>query len=239
MSNMYTRIEELCKKNLINVSEMCRLLKIGRSSLSELSRGASKKLNAKSTAKISEFFKVSPSYLIDGIPDEINEHFIRQEDREDVKQFYRGVAKQYPSISLEQGVEAELKVFECLFSRSYESQGFDPRHISFNAYVALLLGQKHFKERIHPDIYNALNQEFGSKSGMQEGTTYALINPENLSGKKPPVLDEGLIKKNSTVIVLNYGGDEQEVVEVSKEDMDLVKALAETIKKRREKEQQE
>lgn len=63
MFNMYEIIEELCKEQSITVTQMCRELKINRSSLSELKQGRAKSLSADKTIKIADFFSVSPSYL--------------------------------------------------------------------------------------------------------------------------------------------------------------------------------
>lgn len=63
MFNMYKIIEELCQERSITVTEMCRELKINRSSLSELKQGRAKSLSADKTIKIANFFSVSPSYL--------------------------------------------------------------------------------------------------------------------------------------------------------------------------------
>ena len=63
MYNMYSIIEELCKERAITVTEMCRELKINRSSLSELKQGRAKSLSADKTIRIADFFSVSPAYL--------------------------------------------------------------------------------------------------------------------------------------------------------------------------------
>lgn len=63
MYNMYSIIEELCKERSITVTEMCRELKINRSSLSELKQGRAKSLSADKIIRIADFFSVSPAYL--------------------------------------------------------------------------------------------------------------------------------------------------------------------------------
>ena len=63
MFNMYNRIEELCKEKNITVTEMCRELKITRSSLSELSSGRAKSISADKVSKIADMFEVSASYI--------------------------------------------------------------------------------------------------------------------------------------------------------------------------------
>ena len=64
MSNMYETIEGLCQQNKITVTEMCRELKINRSSLSELKQGRAKSLSADKVVKIANFFGVSTNYIM-------------------------------------------------------------------------------------------------------------------------------------------------------------------------------
>ena len=66
MSNIYERIDELCKKNNTNVTEMCRDLKIPRSSLSELKSGRAKSISADKIAKIADYFGVTALYITQG-----------------------------------------------------------------------------------------------------------------------------------------------------------------------------
>ena len=66
MSNMYKRIEALCKYKNINVTALCKELGISRSSLSELNAGRTKTLSSDYVAKIAGFFNVSTDYLIHG-----------------------------------------------------------------------------------------------------------------------------------------------------------------------------
>ena len=63
MYKMYSIIEELCKEKSITVTEMCRELKINRSSLSELKQGRAKSLSADKIIRIADFFSVSPAYI--------------------------------------------------------------------------------------------------------------------------------------------------------------------------------
>ncbi len=178
MSNMYSRIDRLCKNNHTNVTELCRELKIGRSSLSELSRGRSKKLNAESTAKIAEYFNVSPSYLTEGIPDTFAEHFIPSEYREEIKSENRYIVNNPQLFSLQDRIDSQIKVYECLFSRSYESQGYNPNHVPFKKYVALVLGQNYTRAKMKDDLFDALIIKYGAETGMEEGTTYAIITEQ-------------------------------------------------------------
>lgn len=65
MSELYNKIEQMCKEKGINVSQMCRETGINRSTLSELRVGRSKSLSAKNAQKIAAFFGVPVSVLVD------------------------------------------------------------------------------------------------------------------------------------------------------------------------------
>lgn len=65
MANMYERIEGLCKDRAITITEMCRELKINRSSLSELKQGRAKSLSTDKVVKIARFFGVTAEYIVD------------------------------------------------------------------------------------------------------------------------------------------------------------------------------
>ncbi len=84
MYNMYSMIEELCKERSITVTEMCRELKINRSSLSELKQGRAKSLSADKIIRIADFFSVSPAYLT-GDSKERNINYDKEITDEDIK----------------------------------------------------------------------------------------------------------------------------------------------------------
>lgn len=189
MSTMYERIEQLCKDNLITITEMCRELKIGRSSLSELGRGRSKKLNATSTVKIANYFSVSPEYLADGIPESVQKHFIPEPQREEIKSSARATVNDL-SKDLRERIEAQITVYECLFSRSYQSQGYDSRHVCFEDYVAMMLNQNRQEQLIPSDVFSALVSVYGQKEGIEEGKSYAIISNVQVVSKPTFALSE-------------------------------------------------
>lgn len=73
MSTMYNIIEELCNLNGITITQMCRDLKINRSSLSELKQGRAKSLSVDKVIKIADYFEVSVNYIM-GLSKEMNEN---------------------------------------------------------------------------------------------------------------------------------------------------------------------
>ncbi len=66
MTETYLRIDELCRKNKINVTALCRECSIPRASLSDYKMGRIKTLSASTLSKISEYFGVSVEYLMGG-----------------------------------------------------------------------------------------------------------------------------------------------------------------------------
>jgi transcriptional regulator with XRE-family HTH domain len=63
MSELYNRIEGLCKAKGITITQMCREAKINRSTLSELHKGRTKTLSAKVSYKIATYFDVPLDYI--------------------------------------------------------------------------------------------------------------------------------------------------------------------------------
>ncbi len=73
METIYPRIEELCRKQGVTVTEMCRVCGIPRASLSDFKMGRKKSLSMDTLSKIAEFFGVSVDFLYGGessVPDE-------------------------------------------------------------------------------------------------------------------------------------------------------------------------
>jgi len=66
MTETYRRIDELCRKNKINVTALCKECGIPRASLSDYKMGRIKTLSAATLSKISEYFGVSVEYLMGG-----------------------------------------------------------------------------------------------------------------------------------------------------------------------------
>lgn len=77
-----------------------------------------------------------------------------------------------PIVPLSDKVSSQIVVFMALFSRSLEASDFDLEHIDFDAYVAMILGQGKGRHNIPDDVYDALVAQYGTKSGMPEGTYY-------------------------------------------------------------------
>ncbi len=77
MQPLYSRIEELCRNKGITVTEMCRVCKIPRASLSDFKMGRKKSLSVDTLSKISDFFGISVDYLYGGESSVINEQALK------------------------------------------------------------------------------------------------------------------------------------------------------------------
>ena len=64
MSELYNRIEYLCQKAGINITEMCRRAGVPRSNLTELKMGRQQTIGPALLGKIADCFGVSVDYLL-------------------------------------------------------------------------------------------------------------------------------------------------------------------------------
>ena len=64
MSDMYQRIENLCKARGINVTQMCKEAGVARAPLTELKMGRTAILSARNADKIASYFGVSVGHLL-------------------------------------------------------------------------------------------------------------------------------------------------------------------------------
>lgn len=67
MSELYKRIEELCKENHVNITTMCKDSGSSRASLTDLKMGRKQSLSADTLNKIARYFSVSVDYLIGNV----------------------------------------------------------------------------------------------------------------------------------------------------------------------------
>lgn len=64
LNEMYNRIEDLCKNQGINMTQMCKEAGIPRGNLTDLKNGRTAILSTKNLGKISNYFQVSMDYLL-------------------------------------------------------------------------------------------------------------------------------------------------------------------------------
>ena len=101
MSNLYNRIESLCKSNGISVTTMCKESGASRASLSDLRVGRKQSLSAETLLKIATYFGITVDYLLgnetDKAPAESGKRSISDDDIKAA--FFNGAA---PSITKEE-----------------------------------------------------------------------------------------------------------------------------------------
>ena len=64
MSELFARIEALCKNRRITITELCRESGASRGSLSDLKQGRKQSLSAETLSKIADYFGVTVDYLL-------------------------------------------------------------------------------------------------------------------------------------------------------------------------------
>lgn len=66
MSKLYERIVDMCNKEGINLTEMCRRSGVPRGNLTDLYKGRQEGLSLKNMMKLANYFNVSVEYLETG-----------------------------------------------------------------------------------------------------------------------------------------------------------------------------
>lgn len=76
------------------------------------------------------------------------------------------------TLPLNNRLDAQIEVLRCLFSRSIEASGYDLRHVTFDVYVAMMLGNQAYIKNLEDDLYKALCDKYGTRSGIGSGSLY-------------------------------------------------------------------
>ena len=82
MSDLYDRIETLCKKHNVSITTVCRQSGASRASLSDLKAGRKQSLSAETLSKLAGWFNVSVDYLLgnENTPTDAHGRTVSQED---------------------------------------------------------------------------------------------------------------------------------------------------------------
>ena len=208
MSELYNRIEKLCKNEGFTITSMCKKSGASRASLSDLNNGRKKNLSTETLKKIGDTLGVSVDYLLgkDVEWESAIEHFGFCWDhvrRENEKADARAIVND-ESESIDARIDAQIIVFKALFSRSVMQNNFDLEHPDFNSYIAMILGQGKGKQSIPEDLYDLLVEKFGTKEGIQADTIYKKVNPPvgTHTNRGNTVLD--LLTENELHLVYKY-----------------------------------
>ncbi|HIS69791.1 MAG TPA: helix-turn-helix transcriptional regulator [Candidatus Gallacutalibacter stercoravium] len=106
MSELYQRIESLCRGKGVNITVMCRDCGVSRASLTDLKMGRKHGLSAETLSKIGAYFGVTVDYLLGAGAREISDEDIKfalfngaegitDEAYEEVKRFAAYVKEKY------------------------------------------------------------------------------------------------------------------------------------------------
>lgn len=181
MSELYNRIEKLCKNNGYTITSMCKMSGASRASLSDLNNGRKKSLSTETLKKIGHALGVSVDLLLGKDPEWESaiehfgfcwDHIRRESEKAEARTIVNDESK-----SIDDRIDAQIVVFKALFSRSLMQNNFDLDHPDFNSYVAMILGQGKGKQSIPEELYDFLVEKFGTKEGIPAGTIYKKINP--------------------------------------------------------------
>ncbi|HHY52222.1 MAG TPA: helix-turn-helix transcriptional regulator [Clostridiales bacterium] len=118
MEGLYRRIEELCRLEGINITQMCRLAGVSRGALTDLKSGRKAGLSAATLTKLSEFFGVSVDYLLGGTPEgAMVKKREEQENLDFLKAYFLHKTGRLPTLEelngLEEYVDIYLKSLGC------------------------------------------------------------------------------------------------------------------------------
>lgn len=119
MSNLYSRIEELCESRHITIGRMCKDIGMHRSVMGNLSSGASKALSAKTLQLISTYFGVPIEYFLD--PGEPNTSDIPPEPAITKSQFLFALYGDVPSEITDDDIE-EIRKYASMVRLRKESE---------------------------------------------------------------------------------------------------------------------
>ena len=64
MYDLYNKIEGLCKKRGVNITQMCKESGVSKASITDLKMGRKQALSSMTLSKIASYFNVSVDYLI-------------------------------------------------------------------------------------------------------------------------------------------------------------------------------
>lgn len=112
MEGLYHRIEELCRLEGINITQMCRLAGVSRGALTDLKSGRKVGLSAATLTKLSEFFGVSVDYLLGGTPEgAMVKKREEQENLDFLKAYFLHKTGRLPTLEELKGLEEYVDIY--------------------------------------------------------------------------------------------------------------------------------
>lgn len=231
MSNLYYRIEKLCRSNQMTITAMCKKSGASRASLSDLKVGRKQALSTETLSKIAKALGCSVGLLLGEKPkwESAIDKFGFCWDAiygEKVKDMARLIICN-PSVSLNDRINAQITIFKTLFSRSLESCDYDLNHVDFESYIAMILWQGADKHEIPLDVYHALVERYGTKPGLPTGTLYFLDN-------KTAPADNGKLDILDDVDIAFYGNFKK----LNEDEKETIRDMVRLMRQRKEKRSQ-
>lgn len=118
MGTLYNRIEELCKKNKINITVMCKESGASRGALTDLKVGRTNILSAVTLSKIADYFNVSVDYLLGNDVKAVNNDLELSEYLEELRtRPEMRMIFQLAKNATKEDVEKAVKIIEALFDK--------------------------------------------------------------------------------------------------------------------------
>lgn len=125
---------------------------------------------------------------LDGYAPDVREHNQRHADYLKACDFFGGRILPYAeresskhaahSVMIESGRDlserrdAAVRWFWAYFSRSVEARDYSLKHPPFNAFIAMLLNQEDWRNRLGEDLSALFVKEYGQLPGIPEGSYY-------------------------------------------------------------------
>lgn len=205
---MYDVFEELLKERGVRAADVAREADVPPSTFSDWKKGKSKPKNEKLAKIANYFkidlrifknknphglcYDCGLNYVAGYKPDELEHKKYHNAWENAVKKFgfcwpyavrenAKAIARNKllrEDLTLKERTDANIEIMKALFSRSLEASKYDLEHVDFATYVAMLLNQNQFKEKIENDVYNELVKQYGIKEGIEDGKTYYIV-PSN------------------------------------------------------------
>lgn len=117
-------------------------------------------------------------------------------ENERIKAKNRNISRDL-SLSLDERIEAQIEVLRCLFSRSVDNSGYNLRHVPFNAYIAMMLGNESYRKNLDDDLFRALLNKYGTMPGINKGSRYHI---PDLKAVRETQEDECDIEENTATL---------------------------------------
>lgn len=124
MAGLYHRIEELCRLEGMNMSQMCRLAGVSRGALTDLKSGRKGGLSAATLTKVAKFFGVSVDYLLGGTPEgAVVKKREGQENLDLLKEYFHRATGRLPTSEELKGMEEYVAIYLKSLGCSAERNG--------------------------------------------------------------------------------------------------------------------